>query len=180
MDYGALWHPFLFSPLCCLHKGSPTQQSHQGAENSRMLQPVGYSYLTSLWMPRYGERKKNLENPSGLLFVCCIFQMLICTAEGCLCYDTTQDVSKFRYGTLLRHLQGMGFDLIAKQSCTGRCPTLLQHTQHQQHRTCPHWQKHCCSLGRNHTSKINTCWALRADILHNCLVSSPEEERQEI
>lgn len=42
--------------------------------------------------------------------------MLIRTAEGCLCYDTTQDVSKFGYGTLLRHLQGMGFDLIAKQS----------------------------------------------------------------
>lgn len=147
MDYGALWHPFLLSPLCCLHKGSPTQQPHQGAENSRMLQPVGYSYLlTSLWVPGYGERKKHLENPSGLLFLCCIFQMLIRTAEGCLCYDTTQDVSKFGYGTLLRHLQGMGFDLIAKQSWTRCCPALLQHAQHQQHCTCPPLTKatHVC------------------------------------
>lgn len=41
--------------------------------------------------------------------------MQVCTVEGCLCYDTTLDVSKFGYGTLLRHLQVMVIDLITKQ-----------------------------------------------------------------
>lgn len=98
---------------------------HLCAACTRVLQPSSHTRgqrtaeCYNLWatgVPGYGERKKHLENPSGLLFLCCIFQMLIRTAEGCLCYDTTQDVSKFGYGTLLRHLQGMGFDLIAKQS----------------------------------------------------------------
>lgn len=126
--------------LCAVSTRALQPSSHtrgqRTAECYNLWATATSSHRSSLWMPGYGG-KKNLENPSGLLFLCCILQMLTCTAEICLCYDTTQDVSKFGYGTLLRHLQGMGFDLIAKQSCTGRCPTLLQHTQHQQHRTCP-------------------------------------------
>ncbi|EOA93344.1 hypothetical protein Anapl_18045 [Anas platyrhynchos] len=128
------------NPAVIAHQARQDQKGVKRGNRGAALKPPRFSAAEGL-----GSASAALLPPFTSMF--------ICTVEGCLCCDTTRDVSKFGHGTLLRHLQGTGTDLIAERSrirCTRAPPAPTSPAA--PHTCLPHTESCWCVLRRTHTS----------------------------